>query len=139
LQPTGIAWFRRRQSALARAVLALFCVAWLQLAALPCAMAYAGGAASLPAPDAASATEHCPYCPPAQSPAETGAHGACAYPHDPQVDARGTLAQALLLPALAPVLALSVPVAPVARLAPATAEPARSATPLAVTFCRYLK
>lgn len=139
MQSVGIAWFRRRQRALARAALALFCVTWLQLAALPCAMAYAGGAMVLPSPDAVAAPDHCPYCPAPAPQADPAAHGPCAFPHDPQVDARGSTAQVLLLPALAPVLRLSLPVAALPRLAPVAALPVPGGMPLAVTLCRYLE
>lgn len=35
----GLQWIRRRQHALTRAVLGLFCAAWLQAAVVPCVMA----------------------------------------------------------------------------------------------------
>ncbi len=38
----GLNWVRQRQRVLTRAVLALFVLAWLQAAALPCVMAHAG-------------------------------------------------------------------------------------------------
>jgi DNA-binding transcriptional LysR family regulator len=106
----GLRRIRRRQHSLTRVVLALFCAAWLQAAIVPCVMAHAADlgpaaqpqahhqhdahaghqhGATAPEQHAASASHPCLYCPPA----ETGApscegHGGCAYPHDPQVDAR---------------------------------------------------
>ena len=59
-------------------LLAMFCLTWLQVAALPCVMAAgrrhdAGGAgrwtpSSMPDGMAMSAGEHCPYCPPDHRP-----------------------------------------------------------------------
>ncbi len=106
---SGLQWIRRRQRGLARAVLPLVALAWLQVAAVPCVAAHqtAGlvAAAQIEAagPHAAHHDGHdlhemadepshgpCLYCPP-----DHGSHGAssvdgsrCAFPHDPQVDAR---------------------------------------------------
>lgn len=107
----GLAWFRRRQRSLSRAVLAVFCAAWLQAAVVPCAMAHTepapqpgvapahqghdahGGhdhAAMLAEQGEAGAEHPCLYCPPGASGVDScDGHGGCAYPHDPQVDARG--------------------------------------------------
>jgi hypothetical protein len=124
---------RRRQRALARVVLALFCLAWLQAAVVPCAMATA---ASMAMPAGA---QHCPYCPLGDVPSPAVDHGGtCAYPHQPQVDSRA----AAILFAAVPVSSftpmtdaaahvLHVPVAvipdPVPRI------------PIPLRFCRYLE
>ncbi len=141
----GLNWFRSRQRKLARGVLALFCLAWLQLAALPCVMASqaaAGDAGMLQATTAMDMAggDHCQYCPPAdQPPHVTGEHADCAYAHDPQVDSRAGFAIGVALPALAPVLVLAVPELAdhlSARASPPLAVPR---TPLAISYCRYLK
>ena len=128
-------WIRRRQRSLARGVLALFCLVWLQAALVPCAMALMpGGMADAP-------MEHCSYCPSAaDAGGDVGGPGACTYPDAPQVDSRSTtLSTPLLfaLPATSFVLdaALLEPAAvPVADRAPDWAGP-----PLAVSYCRFLK
>lgn len=107
MRHSGIEWFRQRQRKLTLGVLASFCLVWLQLAALPCASAYAVLTAATPAthqlpaastahhamamPDV-STTAHCPYCPPDESSSSGGAgtHHTCSYPHSPQVDSRLT-------------------------------------------------
>jgi hypothetical protein len=129
----GLHWIRRRQHALARAVLGLFCAAWLQAAVVPCVMAsvpeglapqhevaahvvaghampadgvalsdHAGhGPAGGTGSDSADAPLHCPYCPPGAHGGDGGScdrHGSCAYPHDPQVDARSAIALHAALP-----------------------------------------
>jgi len=106
----GLHWMRHRQRRLARALLPLFGLVWLQLAAMPCIGAHqvaadvaaavtidhagshhaeANSPAHHPAGDANH--EHCPYCPPSGGAAAAG-HcddgGQCAYPHEPGVDAR---------------------------------------------------
>jgi hypothetical protein len=152
----GLHWFRSKQRALARVVLALFCLTWLQLAAMPCVMALdaaSGGAAKVAAagdgqqaaamPDGMvmAPGEHCPYCPPEASQAGSNDSPAvCAFPHDPQVDARAGFAAALMAPP--PSLVFVVPVDHAAggvtltvALAPAPAP----STSLAVSFCRFLK
>lgn len=125
-------WVRRRQHSLTRAVLALFCLAWLQAAALPCAMA---GAASTTMPAGA---QHCPYCPPGDATSTTPDHaGTCAYPHQPQADARASvLFVAITVPSFTPVLGEAVRDGD----APATgsAEPAPR-VPIALSFCRFLE
>jgi hypothetical protein len=122
---------RRRQHALTRAVLALFCLAWLQAAALPCVMAHAASNAP--------ASHHCPYCPPGDSPAPSCDQQAdCAYPHQPQVDARAAASLFVAMPTavawqpadaveVACVLPVSAPAEPVPRI------------PLSVSYCRYLE
>lgn len=110
----GLHWVRRRQRSLTRGVLGLFCAAWLQAAVVPCVMAHAGedapravgtdqhqhlpdahvghhgqGATPL-VHDGAAAQHPCLYCPPGESgPDACDGQGGCAYPHGPQVDARG--------------------------------------------------
>jgi hypothetical protein len=151
-------WFRRKQRAVARFVLAAFCLTWLQVAAMPCVMA-AGAGASAPTVAAAAATppigemgempagmvmapgEHCMYCPPEQAPSPVDtAPDLCAFPHDPQVDSRIAFASAMLAPP--PVVVLLVPreVEPaVITTGPAAVAEPRSGTTLAVSFCRFLK
>lgn len=122
---------RRRQRALTRAVLALFCLAWLQAAALPCVMAHAASDAP--------ASHDCPYCPASDAPASSGDGGAdCAYPHQPQVDARAAASLFLALPTMQvwqPVEAVEV-----AGVVPASLllEPVPR-IPLSVSYCRYLE
>jgi hypothetical protein len=123
---------RRRQRALARGVLALFCLAWLQAAVVPCAMA-----------DTASATmpagaQHCPYCPEDGSTLPVVDHvGACAFPHQPQVDGRTSALFVAIPPAsFTPVVdvfggAGRVP-------APAIPEPVPR-VPIALCYCRFLE
>jgi hypothetical protein len=102
-------------------VLAAFCLAWLQLAALPCADAFMLDAtatgtgphgAAMPATPVAHHTmtmqeggsiARCPYCPPAASSSDDGAgtHDHCSYPHAPQVDSRLTLLFAAAVPVAA--------------------------------------
>jgi hypothetical protein len=119
----GLRWIRRRQHPLTRAVLALFCAAWLQAAIVPCVMAHAGDTVVQPESPAhhqhdehsvhaghdheamaaghetGGATHPCLYCPPGDSSsASCDDHGGCAYPHDPQVDARAAGALFTALP-----------------------------------------
>lgn len=122
----GLGWVRRRQRSLTQGVLALFCAAWLQAAVVPCVMAHADDAVApaptqpthqhhddhsghdhaLPIPEPESSTSHpCLYCPPGES-GDTSCddHGGCAYPHEPQVDARaaGAIFTALPVSFIAP-------------------------------------
>jgi hypothetical protein len=133
LRPVALDWIRRRQRALARGVLALFCLVWLQAALVPCAMALVPGAAS----DAP--VEHCSYCPPTAETDDTGAPGGCAYPDAPQVDTRNA-------PAAPPLVAVPVASFVLDVAAPATSSvsvddrpPARTGPPLPVSYCRFLK
>lgn len=146
-------WLRRKQRAVARFVLAAFCLTWLQVAAMPCVMA-AGAGASAPTVAAANAMpaldempagmvmtpgEHCLYCPPQQAPADHTPE-LCAFPHDPQVDSRAAFASALLAPP--PVVVLLVPhdvEQAVTATGPALVAAPRSGATLAVSFCRFLK
>jgi hypothetical protein len=135
----GLHWIRRRQRALAQGVLALFCLVWLQAALLPCAMALTpqGGMT------AASAEEHCVYCPQAGQPAGSAiehAPSGCLYPDGAQVDTRAALVSALAVPlAVASFVLTPVadgPVLPSPRTGDAAAIPRPA---LAVSYCRYLK
>jgi hypothetical protein len=147
----GLAWFRRRQRTLARSVLALFCLTWLQLAALPCVMAgstpeiaevvgmLVPTAQTVPVMDAAAGHD-CIYCPPATADQpECDDHAGCSYPHDPQVDSRASLALGMALPAVAPLLVLELLERTddaIALIAPPLTVPR---APLAVSYCRFLK
>ena len=127
----GLDWVRQRQRVLTKGVLALFCLAWLQVAAIPCVMASAGPA---------QPGHECPYCPPADTSSATGCdgHGACAYPHGPQVDARTAAPLFLALPATlvlpsfdavdgGVVVAVTALPAPVPRV------------PIPISFCRFIE
>jgi hypothetical protein len=113
-------------------VLALFCLAWLQVAVVPCAMADVG-TVSAPA-----AGHHCPYCPPGDSSPPASSHGsACAYPHAPQVDAR----QLALFVAIPVSISEPVLVAAGHELAASAAtlpEPVPR-VPIALSYCRFLE
>jgi hypothetical protein len=132
----GLDWIRRRQRTLAKCVLALFCLVWLQAALLPCAMAFAADGM------ATAAEEHCVYCPPGQDHAghdDAAPTAHCLYPDGPQADTR-PLAAGFMVPPLAASVVFKIAVAadpPAAyesALAPAVPRP-----PYAVTYCRYLK
>jgi hypothetical protein len=126
-------WVRRRQPALARAVLALFCLAWLQAAALPCVMAHTA------MPGAESPGHQCPYCPPADSSTRScDDQGNCAYPHQPQVDARAaaTLFVAIPVPQVLPSLAAAGH--PAGTPEWALPEPVPR-VPLSVSYCRFIE
>jgi hypothetical protein len=154
MQHDGLNWFRRRrQRPLTFGVFALFCLAWLQLAALPCANAYATGISSPTAASgiavggdqhamhtmaAHSAAAHCPYCPP--DAVRSKAHASCSYPHAPQVDARLATLLGAAMPAPVPLLLSSVTSetqCDVGVIPDAPAVPPR--TPLAVRLCRFLE
>lgn len=154
----GLAWLRRRQRALTKGVLALFCAAWLQAAIVPCVMAHGE---SGPVPEAAAvhadhdahaghdhagaavqASGHvssgpCLYCPPGPAgDSDCEGHGGCAYPHDPQVDAR---AGAIL--AAVPV-SFYTPLPGVTRSVQRRESYAADAVPripLSVSYCRFLE
>jgi hypothetical protein len=153
MQPAALHWFRRKQRALSRVVLAAFCLTWLQFAATPCVMALdsESGIAAMTAIDLAPSDasmpdgmvmapgEHCPYCPPAQ-PEQGIDQAVCSFPHDPQLDSRVGFAAALLAPPPTQVLFVDGDAAQhaadfVAALPPAPAP----GTSLAVSFCRFLK
>jgi hypothetical protein len=83
--------------------------------------------------------EHCMYCPPPDAPADHSPE-LCSFPHDPQVDSRVAFASALLAPP--PVVVLLVPYAsePAAEsYGPASTASPLASTPLAVSYCRFLK
>jgi len=153
MQAAALHWFRRKQRALSRVVLAAFCLTWLQFAATPCVMALdpESGMAAMSAVDSAPSVapmpdgmvmapgEHCPYCPPPQL-EQGGDQAVCSFPHDPQVDSRVGFAAALLAPPPTQVLFVAGDAAQhaadfVAALPPAPAP----GTSLAVSFCRFLK
>src|SRR5512141_3157969 len=95
---TLLQWIRARQHDLTRAVLALFVLAWLQAAAVPCAMA--DGMVS----PSAAAGHACQYCPHSPAPSAAASHhGDCLYPHAPQVDARAAAGLFFVLPVTAPI------------------------------------
>ena len=157
----GLHWMRHRQRRLARALLPLFGLVWLQLAAIPCVGAHQAAAsiaaeasvvdhaaghhaaadspAHLTADDATHA--HCPYCPPSGG-AAAAEHcddgGQCAYPHEPGVDAR--FASMALLPTSAATPLAGLLDAPCS-LASMHADrqdplPRRS---LSVSYCRFIE
>ena len=138
----GLHWVRRHQRFLTRGMLALFCAAWLQAAIVPCVMAHGGhDHPAMAAGQEAGGTSHpCPYCPPQDSDAGSTScdgHGGCAYPHDPQVDARaaGTLFTALPVAFVAP--------SPGALVLSSCADPVVPATitriSLSVSYCRFIE
>jgi hypothetical protein len=155
----GLAWLRRRQRSLSRAVLALFCAAWLQAAVAPCVMAHGQAApqpgeaaahqghdshgghdhAAMLAGQASGDTSHpCLYCPPGESGGDScDSHGGCAYPHDPTVDARGAGAIFAAVPA-----SFFAPLTGVQRIvlcAESAADAAIPRVPLSVSYCRFLE
>jgi hypothetical protein len=134
VQFPGLHAIRRHQRTHAKWVLALFCLVWIQAAALPCAMAI------VPDGMARAAEEHCGYCPPAtDTHVDAGAAATCAYPDQPQADARASTTSPLLLAmpvaayVLEPVAAHRLPVFDASR------PPDRSGPTLAVSYCRFLK
>jgi hypothetical protein len=155
----GLAWLRRRQRTLARAVLALFCAAWLQAAIVPCVMAHGEAApqadeasvhqgqdmlgghdhAAMPAGQGDGGTSHpCLYCPPGESDGEScDGHGGCAYPHDPTVDARGAGVIFAAVPA-----SFFAPLPGVQRVelrAESAADAVIPRIPISVCYCRFLE
>jgi hypothetical protein len=136
--------------------MAAFCAAWLQAAIVPCVMAHA-------AQDAAPAAAHqghaamaghdhdamaaghgaegegspCPYCPPADSGYGSCDGHACAFPHDPQMDAR---AASVLFNALPVAFVLPTPDAVLVadRAGPAVPE-AIPRVSLSVSYCRFIE
>lgn len=155
----GLNSVQRRQRTLAQGVLALVCAAWLQTAITPCVMAHGSG--SGPPPESVSHHRHdadavhdhaapavgedlgtaerpCVYCPPDDADGDTCAgHGGCAYPHDPQVDARGAGALFTALP-LAFVVHLPVEPALAHLIDPAVREGIPRIS-LSVSFCRFIE
>jgi hypothetical protein len=155
----GLAWLRRRQRSLARAVLTLFCAAWLQAAIVPCVMAHGGTASQ---PDEASVhqghemhgghdhaamlaeqggggpSHPCLYCPSGESGGEScDGHGGCSYPHDPTVDARGAGAIFAAVPA-----SYFAPLPGVQRVvlrAESSADAVIPRVPISVSYCRFIE
>lgn len=129
----GLDWVRQRQRVLTKGVLALFCLAWLQVAAIPCVMASAGAAGP------AQTSHECPYCPPADAPtAGCDGHGACAYPHGPQVDARATAPLFLALPATLVLPSFDAVNGGVELPVGAMPEPVPR-VPIPISFCRFIE
>ncbi|MDH4073844.1 MAG: hypothetical protein OEV41_12155 [Gammaproteobacteria bacterium] len=154
MQPAGLHWFRRKQRTLSRAVLAAFCLAWLQFASVPCVMALDSASRNLAASTVGAATpmaqmpdgmvmapgEHCRYCPSPQPEPGGGDPAVCSFPHDPQVDLRVGFAAALLGPPPSSVLFVIADAAASASNLVAALTPAPvPGTSLAVSFCRFLK
>jgi hypothetical protein len=137
-------------------VLAAFCAAWLQAAIVPCVMAHAaqdaapaavhqGHAAMAGHDHDAMAAGHgaegerspCPYCPPADSGHGSCDGHACAFPHDPQMDAR---AASVLFNALPVAFVLPTPDAVlVADCAGPAVPEAIPRVSLSVSYCRFIE
>ncbi len=133
----GLQWIRRRQRTLTRAVLALFALAWLQVAVVPCAMADVGAVGTMPQAE----THHdCGYCPhaPQHAPAGGGQHDACAYPHEPQAASSDAAILQLAIPPATTIVVVGVEVQPPSASAPpdTTAIPRR---PIADSYCRRIE
>jgi len=143
MHAVSLHWFRRKQRAIARFALAAFCLTWLQVAALPCVMAFdqaEGG--QMPADMVMAPGEHCIYCPPELTGSDTPGTTPdfCAFPHDPQVDLRMAFAAAVLAPPPVVVLLLAED----RTFSSTELERGDAASPLphipvAVSFCRFLK
>jgi hypothetical protein len=136
----GLHWVRRRQRDLAKAVLALFCLAWLQAAAVPCVMADDVRPVTSQATPMASAHHDCRYCPPLEPGAPAGAdhQGTCVYPHEPQVDARASSGLFFIVPVAQHIATLSFqPIETIAAAGPLGDVVSR--TPLAVSYCRFIE
>lgn len=157
----AIPWIRKRQRALARAALALFTLAWLQAAVVPCTMAFAtehatpavqlshGGAHEghaaghaghagheSPAPQ----TGHCPYCPPAQdgSVVDCDHEAECTFPHDPRMDARALTA--IFGPPPSHYLELGSGLAPpVLRISASDSPSDVPRRSFAISYCRFIE
>jgi hypothetical protein len=150
LMSAGLYWIRHRQRRFARALLPLFGLIWLQLAAMPCIGAHqaaAAGAAEVAvvghAGDhhGAEDHEHCPYCPPAGDAAAAG-HcddgGQCTYPHEPGVDARFASMSFLPTSAVTPHAGqLEVPYSLTA--AQADRPDPRPHRSLSISYCRFIE
>jgi len=143
MHAVSLHWFRRKQRSIARFALAAFCLTWLQVAALPCVMAMGqADIGEMPAEMVMAPGEHCIYCPPESTGADTpcSTQDLCAFPHDPQVDLRAAFASVVLAPPPVVVLVLAED-----RTFTSTAlERGDAASPLphipvAVSFCRFLK
>jgi hypothetical protein len=129
----GLVWVRQRKRVLTKGVLALFCLAWLQVAAIPCVMASAGPVVP------AQPGHECPYCPPADSsPAGCDGHGACTYPHGLQVDARATAPLFLALPTTLVLPSFDAVNGGVVLAVAALPEPVPR-VPIPISFCRFIE
>jgi hypothetical protein len=130
----GLHWVRARQRDLTKVVLALFCLAWLQAAAVPCVMA------GVLQPAAAAAAHHdCQYCPPpSTAPAGAGHQDTCLYPHGPQVDARAAAGPFFVMPVATVIATLAAQPVETDALVD-RADPGVPATPLSVSYCRFLE
>ncbi len=161
---SGLQWIRRRQRKLARAVLPLVALAWLQVAAVPCVAAHqtAGlvAAAHHEAADpharqdhaaqhdghdlhqAADASNHgpCLYCPPDHDDHGTSSvdGGRCAFPHDPQVDGRVATFAFAPLQAFTSFADLPEPAQTGTRAASDRPEPVPRRS-LVVRYCRFIE
>jgi hypothetical protein len=152
----GLQWFRRRQRSLARGVLALFCAAWLQAAIVPCVMAHAAAPATAPTlhHDHAAMEGHdhgamvaahaaggdaapCIYCPPSDSGQGSCDGHDCAFPHDPQVDARAAAVMSSVVP-----VAFVLPTPDMGKVACRAGPAVPAAIPrisLSISYCRFIE
>lgn len=134
---TGLDWVRNRQRALARAVLALFCLVWVQAALVPCAMAVVPDGMGM-------GEEHCVYCPEGQmpqSPDDSGVAPACLYPDGAQADQRTSAATPAFV---APLLVAGVFTLPAMADESPDSRRVSAHDPVprlscAVAYCRFLK
>ena len=151
---SGINWVRKRQGTLVKAALILFAFAWLQVAILPCTMAYAGQVSAhahqgehaghsghaghdAPAPEQA----HCQYCPPAQEGGDGSGcdhEAGCAFPHSPQIDARALNPLYGSMPCTFMVLTPRLDT-PSLLVAASDAPPDVPRRPLAISYCRFIE
>jgi hypothetical protein len=150
LMSAGLYWIRHRQRRFSRALLPLFGLVWLQLAAMPCIGAHqvaAEGAAAAAVvghvadhPGAAD-REHCPYCPPAGDAAQAG-HcddgGQCTYPHEPGVDARAASMAVLPTSAVTPLAGLLEAPCSLAAAQADRPDP-RPQRSLSISYCRFIE
>jgi hypothetical protein len=130
-------WIRRQQRTLARVVLAVFVLGWLQAAAVPCVMAHGSAA---PSGGPAQAHHHCQYCPP-ETQGSGGPQddpGRCLYPHAAQVDSRASGALFFVLPSAPTVIRLEPAVVSPAERCISRAEPVPR-PPLADSLCRRIE
>jgi hypothetical protein len=127
---SALQWVRARQRDLAKVVLALFCLAWLQAAAVPCVMA-----ADLSSPP----VHHCQYCPPSATDVPDINHNdSCAYPHAPQVDSRVASGLFFVMPVTTVIATLDAQPADTAVAAFAPIAPGVTGTAFAVGYCRLI-
>jgi hypothetical protein len=150
----GLYWIRHRQRRFARALLPLFGLVWLQLAAVPCIGAHqvaaAGAAEAAFAGEVAGQVadhhgaakhEHCPYCPPVGDAAQAG-HcddgGQCTYPHEPGVDARTASMAVLPTAAVTPLAGLLEAPCSLAAAQADRPDP-RPQRSLSISYCRFIE